>query len=54
MINTGWIIITVLCGIYTISFAGYEIRNKRYSSGMFSVFLILCALLLSVINMLLA
>ncbi len=45
-----WIIITILCGIYTVSFARYEIKNKRYSSGIFSVVLTLCAVVLSVVR----
>jgi len=45
-----WIIITILCGIYTVSFARYEIKNKRYSSGVFSICLTACAVALAIVR----
>lgn len=47
MINTGWILTVTAVSIYTISFAVYEIRNKHYFSGLFSVFVTICAVALS-------
>lgn len=52
MINTGWIFTVTAVSIYTISFAVYEIKNKRYSSGFFSVFVTICAVALSFVKIL--
>lgn len=52
MINTGWILTVTAVSIYTISFAVYEIKNKKFSSGIFTIFLILCAVVLSIVRIL--
>lgn len=50
MRNIVWISAITLCSVYTVSFALYEMKNKRYSSGIFSFFLIFCAVCMAFIK----
>ena len=50
MINIVWATIIILCSIYTVSFAKYEFKEKKYASTIVSSVLVLVSVIIYVIK----